>query len=217
MFGLRKWVNVFILLLVTSFLFAQDYPYVCTWSAFDAYYPLIDKEKTYCFIGDSYTYRYSFQTGFPGTTIYNYAIGSQTISDCVRDQLPLVLALDPDIVFIMIGVNDLHAKGAILASMKESYTALVATIENAGIKVYPLTVIPVPDSWRGTMIDPLIYSWNHWIMETFDNVVDVGLYYSPFTGGGSASSQYYVPDGHLNRAGYYFYIKALFENVEEFK
>ncbi len=206
---------IFLLVLAVS-AFAQDYPYVCTWSAFESCYPLIDKTKTYCFVGDSYTYRYSFQTGFPGMIVYNYAIGSQTISDCIRDQLPLVLALGPDIVFVMIGVNDLHANGAILTGMKESYSDLVAIMMNAGIKVYPLTVIPVPDSWRSTMINALIYSWNHWIIETFENVIDVGLYYSPFIGGGSASYQYYVSDGHLNRAGYYFYIKALFDNVEEF-
>lgn len=59
-----------------------------------------------CCLGDSITQKFEWQDAFPGWHVANRGIGSDTI-DGVRSRLDSVKMLQPSVISLMVGINDL--------------------------------------------------------------------------------------------------------------
>lgn len=71
--------------------------------------------------------------------LINLAHAGNTSADVLANQLPKTLSLKPDLITILIGVNDIHN----LTSLKEfedNYTRILATLKKSGAKIYVLSI-----------------------------------------------------------------------------
>jgi len=104
--------------------------------------------KRYLALGDSYTIGTGATDeshGWPaiiaarlGAELNNPAVNGYTTEDLIRDELPLVARLNPDIVTVLIGVNDL-----VQGRSSDQYRHSLATIYDA-IEDRPVVAVSIP-------------------------------------------------------------------------
>jgi len=71
--------------------------------------------------------------------LVNLAHVGDTSSDVVANQLPKVLSLKPDLITLLIGVNDIHNLKS-LKEFEDNYTQIVSTLKKSGAKIYLLFI-----------------------------------------------------------------------------
>lgn len=108
-------------------------------------------EERVVFMGDSITEGWSspqFGGFFPGKPYINRGISAQTTPQMVVRFRPDVIALDPKVVVILAGTNDLAGNtGPILLEETEGNLATMAELAKAhGIRVVLSSVMPVSDA-----------------------------------------------------------------------
>jgi len=150
------------------------------------------------FLGDSITQNCEWSE-LLGVPVINRGIDSDTTAD-ILDRLDAVLALRPQAVFLMIGINDIgkHADAKVTV---QNYTKIISRIHasNPNTIVYLQSVLPV----RGQM-NRQVRALNQEISNLADNktFIFVDLYHS-FLQGDEMNPDLFVNDGvHLNGAGY---------------
>lgn len=92
----------------------------------------IDKADI-CFVGDSLTQLGLWSEFFPGRTVINRGIGSD-VSEGVLNRLDSVVDHRPDIVFLMIGVNDLGKgipEAEAVGNVRKIVSSLSASLSDA--------------------------------------------------------------------------------------
>ena len=92
----------------------------------------IDKADI-CFVGDSLTQLGLWSEFFPGRTVINRGIGSD-VSEGVLNRLDSVVDHRPDIVFLMIGVNDLGKgipEAETVGNVRKIVSSLSASLSDA--------------------------------------------------------------------------------------
>src|SRR5215472_16967987 len=104
--------------------------------------------KRYLALGDSYTIGTGATDeshGWPAiiaarlaAELSNPAVNGYTTEDLIRDELPLVARLNPDIVTVLIGVNDL-----VQGRSSDQYRHSLATIYDA-IEDRPVVAVSIP-------------------------------------------------------------------------
>jgi lysophospholipase L1-like esterase len=99
------------------------------------------------FLGDSITQGGRWSELFPGTGAVNRGIGGDTTQD-VLNRLEQIYPLQPQQLFIMIGINDLN-RGFGPEVAIANYTTLFNNIDEKlpQTRVYLQSVLPVNDTW----------------------------------------------------------------------
>ncbi len=71
--------------------------------------------------------------------LVNLAHGGDTSSDALTNQLPKALPEKPDLITVLIGVNDIHNLKS-LKEFKDNYTQVISTLKKSGAKIYVLSI-----------------------------------------------------------------------------
>ena len=117
-------------------------------------------ETRVVFFGDSITDNWSkagYGGFFPGKPYVNRGIGGQTTSQMLVRFRPDVLALDPDVVVILAGTNDVAgSSGPIAPEAIENNLASMAELAKAhGVRVVLASILPVADDKKDAAGQPL--------------------------------------------------------------
>jgi len=181
--------------------------------------PSVKGEDRVVFMGDSITDGWSnpqFGGFFPGKPYVNRGISGQTTPQMVIRFRPDVLALQPKVVVILAGTNDLAGNtGPMSLEETEGNLATMAELAKAhGIRVVLSSVMPVSDAIAnpkgGTFLQTArrppekILTLNRWIKKYADENGDVYLdYFSAMVDEKGAFRTGLTYDGlHPNAQGY---------------
>lgn len=108
---------------------------------------------TYLALGDSLTagvgasdYRYSYPyliaqrlSKKNNVRFVNLANPGDTSTDVLNDQAPKVLSLKPDLITLLVGVNDIHNLVS-LQEFEQNYIKIVSTLKKTRSKIYLLSI-----------------------------------------------------------------------------
>jgi lysophospholipase L1-like esterase len=190
----------------------QDWPNLARYHAANATVnPPAAGEKRVVFMGDSITDGWGRKNNdfFPGKPYLNRGIGGQTTPQMLIRFRPDVIALQPKVVVILAGTNDIAGNtGPSTLEMIEDNLASMADLAKAnGIKVVLSSVMPVCDYHRPqTERRPpaKIIELNKWIKSYAEKNGYVYLdYYTPMLDDKGMLKAEITGDGlHPNDAGY---------------
>ncbi len=102
-------------------------------------------------------------------TLINLAHVGDTSSDVLANQLPKALSLKPDLITLLIGVNDIHNLKS-LTQFKENLIQIVSPLKKGGAKIYLLSI-----PYLGS--DKIVYFPYNFILDfrtkQFNNVIKI--------------------------------------------
>ncbi|MBZ0157807.1 MAG: GDSL family lipase [Alphaproteobacteria bacterium] len=103
--------------------------------------------KNIVFLGDSLTEYFDWQQRFPEHHVINLGIAGETVDGLLERMDRVLLAIhDPDIVFVMSGINNIAMEDYEIAGpCKQVINKLVSSYERAVIVVQ--SILPVELSW----------------------------------------------------------------------
>ena len=163
------------------------------------------------FLGDSITQEGEWHEYFPDLAVANRGISADTTKD-VLERLDQVFALQPDIVCIMIGINDIQAQesaDAIAARIAEIVQKLKGKIE--GVQIILQSILPSNDRWMKAIDLSEIAALNGSMkeLEKIEHVhwLDVSVLFAKADG---KLDERYTNDGlHLNGEAYAKWLNLL--------
>ncbi len=167
-------------------------------------------ENRVVFMGDSITDAWGRSTGifFPGEPYVNRGISGQTTPQMLIRFWPDVIALQPRVVVILAGTNDVAGNtGPSTPEMiQDNFMAMADLATANGIRVVLASILPAADyPWRpGIDPKPVIRSLNAWMRQYCAQKGYVYLdYYSAMVNADQGMKQELTIDGvHPNAAGY---------------
>lgn len=111
---------------------------------FDA---LVEAPADIVMLGDSITHEGLWDEYFPQHNLRNRGIGGDTTRDII-ERLPAIYALQPNRLFLLIGINDINA-GAKAAQTFANYAQLLTGLRAhlPELKIYVQSILPVAASW----------------------------------------------------------------------
>jgi lysophospholipase L1-like esterase len=118
-------------------------------------------ETRVVFFGDSITDNWSkagYGGFFPGKPYVNRGIGGQTTSQMLVRFRADVLALDPDVVLILAGTNDVAGNSGPIApeAIQDNLASMAELARSHGVRVVLASILPVADDKRDAAGQPLI-------------------------------------------------------------
>jgi lysophospholipase L1-like esterase len=116
----------------------QRSPY---WNERTSFFRTFGQHADVVMIGDSLTDAAEWREMFPQLSIVNRGIDNDT-TDGVLARLDDIVAARPRLAFVMIGVNDFSNPRATVDGVLSNYRAIVARLEQAGIKVVVESTLP---------------------------------------------------------------------------
>ncbi len=128
-------------------------------------------ENRVVFIGNSITEGWTqyFPTMFAGKPYINRGIGGQTTPQMLIRFRPDVIALEPKVVVILAGINDIagNTGPSTLEMIEDNLASMTELAQANGIRVVLSSVLPAADfSWRpGMEPAPKVIALNKWIKE----------------------------------------------------
>lgn len=166
-------------------------------------------EDRVVFMGDSITEGWNLQKSFPGKPYINRGISGQTSSQMLFRFRQDVIDLNPKVVMILAGTNDLAENtGPVTLDQIEGNLASMAELAKAnGIRAVLCSVLPAVHYWWHPQVpDPAqkIVELNKWIKAfAAKNGYIYVDYYSPMVDADGGLLHKYSPDGvHPYPAGY---------------
>jgi lysophospholipase L1-like esterase len=176
---------------------------------------LINSQQTLVvFFGDSRMASWP-PPNMAGFKFINRGIGAQTSAQTLYRFDDHVKSLQPQIVVLQVGINDLKTiplfperKGAIIANCKENIQQIVTQSVNNGATVILTTIFPTGRiSWARSLfwssdVDQAVNQVNAFIRSLKTPDVYVLDAYSLLTDNGSVREELYQDTLHLNAAGY---------------
>jgi len=172
--------------------------------------PPRNDENRVVFMGNSITENWQqyFATMFPGKPYINRGISGQTTPQMLVRFRPDVIALEPKVVVILGGTNDIAGNtGPSTLEMTEDNLASMAELASAnGIKVVMSSVLPLYDyPWKpGLEPAPKIIALNKWI-ESYaaqHDAIYVDYHSAMADARGGMRSELSADGVHPNEAGY---------------
>jgi lysophospholipase L1-like esterase len=169
--------------------------------------PAADENRV-VFFGDSITDIWKLEDYFPGKPYLNRGIGGQTTPQMLVRFRQDVIGLQPKVVVIEAGTNDLASVTgpSTEGMMAENFTSMVELAKLHGIKVVLASVLPVCDCTKNqTALRPQgkIISLNGWIKDYAAQSGAVYLnYYSALADGRNFKKELTVDGLVPNEAGY---------------
>ncbi len=107
------------------------------------------KTPVVVFLGDSIFDSWRLNEYFTGRDFLNRAIAGQTSSQMLARFIPDVVALNPKVVVILAGTNDI-ASGVAVNQIEDNLTAMGDLAKARGIKVIFASLLPVSDYHKNT-------------------------------------------------------------------
>ncbi len=176
-------------------------------------------ERRVVFFGDSITDNWSkagYGGFFPGQPYLNRGIGGQTTSQMLLRFPPDVIALQPDVVVILAGTNDIAGNSGpvSLETVEQNLATMAEVAKLHGIRVVLASILPVSDDKKDPEGRPLlrtqdrppakIRALNAWMQDYARRNAHVYLdYYSAAVDGSGLLKPELNNDGlHPNAAGY---------------
>lgn len=172
--------------------------------------------------GDSRAEMWEPSTLPRGIEVVNRGIGAQTTGQVLTRIEPDLLALNPDLVVVQVGVNDLKGvamfperAGWIIAECKRNIGAIVDKAKSGGARVLLTTVFPTGPiepqrrPFWSSAIDSAIVEVNAYIRTLADARCDVVDAYALLESGGVVAEQFEQDALHINAAGYHALNAAL--------
>jgi lysophospholipase L1-like esterase len=151
-------------------------------------------------VGDSITAAADWRELTGCHSVVNRAIGGDYTPSVLR-RLPDILAMRPQAVFLLIGVNDLHI-GRSPAETAQDVTQIASLLSAEVPAVYVSEILPVSSSYRGTITNAKIAATNAALRQSIPHL-------SSLAGGGvtlidlGVSGDELAEDGlHLSSEGY---------------
>jgi lysophospholipase L1-like esterase len=122
-------------------------------------------QKKAVFLGDSITSYWNLSSQFPGTQLINKGIQGDPTSDMLRRFDVDVIQLQPQVVVILGGTNDIVRRLATQDQSMSNMQAMISKAQAAGIQVVIGTLPPVARNigslgYGNQDFDPLIASYN---------------------------------------------------------
>jgi lysophospholipase L1-like esterase len=117
---------------------AQRSPY---WNERTSFFRTFGQHADVVMIGDSLTDAAEWREMFPQLSVVNRGIDNDT-TDGVLARLDDIIAAKPRLAFVMIGVNDFSNARAGVDGVLSNYRAIVARLQQAGIKVVIESTLP---------------------------------------------------------------------------
>jgi lysophospholipase L1-like esterase len=152
------------------------------------------------FLGDSITQNCEWSE-LLGVPVINRGIDGDTTAD-ILDRLDAVLALRPQVIFLMVGINDI-GRGVDPKVTVQNYSQIISRIHasNPNTIVYLQSVLPT--RFHGNEMNRQVRALNQEISNLADNktFIFVDLYHS-FLQGDEMSPDLSNDGVHLNGAGY---------------
>lgn len=188
----------------------NDWPNLARYRTEDAALPApAPGENRVVFMGDSITDAWGHgSTFFPGKPYINRGISGQTTPQMLIRFRPDVIALQPKVVVILAGINDIAGNtGPSTLQMTEDNLTSMAELARANhIRIVLASVLPAASFPWQPGIDPVakIRTLNTWIRDYCTRNGDVYLdYYSAMVNPESGMQKELTVDGvHPNAAGY---------------
>ncbi len=186
-------------------------------------------EKRVVFVGDSRAAAWPAPGALPGFVFINRGVNGHTAVQARQRFDQHVTPLQPHIVVIQVGINDLHSiavladeKAAIIRTCQESIQALVAQSRVAGATVILTTIVPAE---APTLADRLVWSdevetavaaINTFIRaQQADNVVILDAHKLLADENGRLASRYAADFLHVNEHGYAILNEALVQLLQQ--
>jgi lysophospholipase L1-like esterase len=167
------------------------------------------------FFGDSRATRWPLPGNQTDWEFINRGVEAQTAAQAVLRFQAHVRPLQPDMVVVQAGVNDLKTiplfperKTAIIASVKENIRDIVQQAKNLGAHVIVTTIFPIGEFplerrlfWSPD-IDIAVQDVNEYLRSLVSSDVSVLDTAAILSKDGRANTEYYDDELHLNQAGY---------------
>lgn len=175
-----------------------------------------DQSMRVVIVGDSRAAAWSPPENLQGYSFVNRAIGGQTTAQILGRLQADVLSLNPDVVLLQCGVNDLKSiplfpdrKDAIISSCKTNFQSIVAQCAVQNVRVIISTIFPVgkPSLQRFPFWSPdvalSISDMNGFLKSLSSDNVRIFDSYTMLCGeDGLIRPEYCTDTLHLNDAGY---------------
>jgi len=166
-------------------------------------------------LGDSRIEMWSPKLEFPDYMIINRGIGGDTSAQALLRLQSDVIALNPDVVVVQIGINDLKAIGVvpekkewIIRQVKSNIRQMTSRLNEHGIHLLLMTVLPTaePDIMRRLVwsdeIGRSVVSVNQYIRSLVSDEISI-IDCTPVSGmSDSMNPEYALDTLHLNTKGY---------------
>jgi lysophospholipase L1-like esterase len=163
-------------------------------------------------LGDSLTDRSEWAELFPGQDIANRGIDGDT-SDGVLARLDDILAGQPRHAFVMIGINDLADGGRKVDAVFANYSAIVARLERAGVRVVVQSTLPCNEAksqWKScAAVNGKIARLNARLATLASARVSFADLRPLLAPGGNLDSELTLDGVHLNGEGYRRWQRAI--------
>ncbi len=167
----------------------------------------LDQLKIDCdvaFLGDSITYKSSFDLKFPDYTICNLGVSGDTIRG-IKDRVGTLETVRPEKVFFLIGINSLRDDN--IDECIEKYTPLVENVRSRGdFDLYLISILPVSEEVSKELgVSPdTIVSFNETIAEqaSKNNATYLDLYSQLKDDYGYIRPEYTIDGIHLTDEAY---------------
>jgi len=165
-------------------------------------------ESRVVFLGDSITQLWSLSDSFLGKTYVNRGISGQTTPQILLRFRQDVIALQPAVVVILAGTNDIaeNTGPTTLAAIEDNLTSMVDLAKRNGIHVVLASLLPAFQySWRPNLAPvEKIRALNDWIKDyaTKEGLVFLDYYSAMADDKRGLKADLSVDGVHPNQAGY---------------
>ncbi len=154
------------------------------------------------FLGDSITAHGSWDNLFPCINLKNLGISGETTKD-IEARLDTVLDLNPKVVFLMAGINDLSKKRS-PQEVIQTLASILTKLEDKGIKVYLQSTLHCSSATCGSAFYEQVLEVNKGLKKIVEQstaafFIDINKGLSDKSG---LRSEFSVDGVHLNSRGY---------------
>jgi lysophospholipase L1-like esterase len=165
--------------------------------------------------GDSRAARWSIPVDADQFEVVNRGVEAETSAQAALRFAAHVTPLQPDLVIVQVGVNDLKTiplfperKAEIVAATKENIRQIVEQAAAAGARVVLTTIFPVGEFplerrifWSPD-IEAAVQDVNDYLRSLANSEVTIWDAAATLSTAGRANAAYYADELHLNQAGY---------------
>jgi len=159
------------------------------------------------FIGDSITEGGEWSDFFPNTATSNRGVGSDTTSDVLK-RMDSILAVRPQVAFIMLGINDIYGDIHI-DEVVANYRLIVSTLKENNIEVFVQSTIQCQLTKCGQGKVSQVNLLNE-KLQSLSNELDVSFVLLADLSSEQGLRENYTYDGvHLTAEGYRYWVQLV--------
>lgn len=161
------------------------------------------------FLGDSITQKFEWSEVFPGLTVVNRGIDSDTTAGALA-RLDSVTALSPKVVSCLLGINDISS-GRSVEDIRETYAEIFDTLRSELPSVHIIVTSVFPVTKNHPIDNESVILLNQALAELCaeKDVLFLDIYDSFVDASGNLSPAYAIDLVHLSIQGYLQWLRVL--------